>query len=345
MARPQTVPVGRVLAACAVALMTLVAACGGGDEPPVFDAGAQPTDVHTPAVLWTEGPVADGAGALYFAELTPSQVYGTTANPGGRIWKRDPSSGQVTSFMAPSGMANGLHVDKRGDLIVAQAADTGLRRVIRVNLVSGSTAVLADSFEGKPLNSPNDVTSDASGRLYFTDSRFAGAESIEQPNAVYRIDTDGSLHRVAAMAHPNGIEVSPDGKRLYVAATNLGFPDVPDAFGISAGGVIVYDLDPQSGAASNGRLFYRNDALAIDGMAMDTAGNLYLAMGTPVGPAGEVAVLDPGGARIAGFTLPGGAIPTNLGFGRGADAGRLYITSAFEGKLFRIATNRVGHYF
>ena len=119
-------------------------------------------------------------------------------------------------------MANGLHVDKNGDLIIAQDADTGGRAVLRRNLTTGATSVVANAYQGKKFNGPNDVTSDARGRIYFTDARYGGTEPMELPNAVYRVDPDGKITQLSTdIFRPNGIEVSADGKRLYVAAFNL----------------------------------------------------------------------------------------------------------------------------
>ncbi len=107
---------------------------------------------------------------------------------------------------------------------------------------------------------------------------------MDLPNAVYRVDPDGKLTQISTdILRPNGIEVSPDGKHLYVAAANSSRlvvnPHGParDLFGIPNGGVIMYDLD-QNGTISNGRAIYRNDGMSVDGMAVDTDGNLYLAL-------------------------------------------------------------------
>jgi gluconolactonase len=192
--------------------------------------------------------------------------------------------------MEPSGMANGLHVDKNGDLLIAQGADTG----------GQITQIIADLFR------------------------------------------------------PNGIEVSPDGRRLYVAdnGDTGGLPINPngpakDRFGISGGGgVIAYDLDAK-GNVSNGRVILRTEEVAADGMAMDTDGNLYVAMhnGNPEAPKADIVVLNPAGEIIKRLTPPAGSLSTNLGFGRGSDSGTLYMTSALPWRLYRIKTERHGHYF
>ena len=125
------------------------------------------------------------------------------------------------------------------------------------------------------------------------------------PNAVYRVDLDGKITQIIAdLFRPNGIEVSPDGKRLYVAdngSKELTInPNGPakDRFDIpaSGGGVVAYDLDAK-GNVSNGKLILRTEEVSADGMAMDTDGNLYVAMhnGNPKEPKADIVVLNPAG--------------------------------------------------
>jgi gluconolactonase len=119
-----------------------------------------------------------------------------------------------------------------------------------------------------------------------------------------------------------------------------------DRFGLKLGGVIAYDLDA-AGNISNGRIFYRNDNLVTDGMAMDTDGNLYVAAhnGAREPPAGVIVVIDPSGKPLTKIAPPEGFRPGNIGFGRGVDAHTLYATTLFKWRLFRIDTNRRGHYW
>jgi gluconolactonase len=254
-------------------------------------------------------------------------------------------------------MSNGLHVDRNGDLLIAQdsggGGKGGGRAVMRRKLATGAMSVVADRYQGKHLNGPNDLTSDAKGRVYFTDARYGGTEPMELPNAVYRADSDGKVTQLSTdIFRPNGIEVSPDGRRLYVAAANAkALPTNPngpavDKFGIALGGIVVYDLD-SAGNISNGRLFFRIDELMVDGMTMDRQGNLYVAMhnGNPKAPGRGIAVLNPDGQVMERVPVPSEGLTTNLGFGRGADAHSLYVTTAFPIRLYRIKTVRVGHYF
>ncbi|MSQ20650.1 MAG: SMP-30/gluconolactonase/LRE family protein [Betaproteobacteria bacterium] len=270
------------------------------------------------------------------------------------FFRYDPVTGATTKYMEPSGMALGLHFDKNGDLLISQDADNiGGRAVLRRNITTDVTIVVADRYQGKRFNGANDLTTDAKGRIYFSDARYAGEEPFELPNAVYRIDTDGKVTQLATdLFRPNGIEVSPDGKRLYVAAANFRrLPINPlgpheDRFGITAGGVAAYDLD-DNGNISNGRLIFRNDELACDGMTMDRDGNLYITQhnGNPKEPKGVITVLDPSGKTIEQIAAPEGVLTTNVGFGRGKEVDVLYLSAALPWRLYRIKTVRRGHYF
>ena len=331
-------------------LLALVGGCATG----LFPEGAKWEEVSSAGLVTSEGVVADRDGFVYVSDITrPDEV--KQNNPGGTIWRYDPRTRQTTKFMEPSGMANGLHVDRNGDLLIAQESELGGgRAIVRRNLRSGAMSVVANAYQGKRLNSPNDVTSDAQGRVYFSDARYFGPEPIELPNAIYRADPDGSVVQLSTdIYRPNGIEVSPDGRRLYVSASNLParlvrnpLGPAQDRFGLKLGGVVAYDLDA-AGNISNGRVFYRSDHLITDGMAMDTEGNLYVAAhnGAREPAQGEIVVLNPAGEVLHKIAPPAGYRPGNLGFGRGADAGSLYVTTLFRWRLFRMDANRRGHYW
>jgi gluconolactonase len=341
-------------AAGALALVLLTASCTGLVRPAaVLAPDAAWEEVSRAGKVYAEGVVAAKDGSVYVSDLTRTALL-REKNPRGTIYRYDPATGKTSKYLEPSGMAVGLHVDRNGDLIIAQDADGGGRALVRRDLATGKTSLVANAYRGKRLNSPNDVTSDAQGRIYFTDARYGEPEPAELPNAVYRIDADGGrlVQLSTDILRPNGIEVSPDGKRLYVSASNTArLPPNPngpaqDRFGITMGGVVVYDLDAD-GNVANGRLFYRRDDLLADGMAMDADGDLYVVLhnANPREPKGAVVALDPNGAVLAELPLPAGALPTNLGFGRGADAASLYMTTALPWRLYRLKTVRRGHYF
>ena len=136
---------------------------------------------------------------------------------------------------------------------------------------------------------------------------------------------------VAATNHA-GLEKNPNGPEK-------------DAFGITGGGLVRYDLDA-SGNISNGRLIYRDDTIFGDSMAMDMDGNLYATFhnSNPKDPKGYIVVIDPEGRVIERITTPERSLPTNLGFGRGTDENSLYLTNLGEWRLWRIQTVRRGLY-
>ena len=345
--------VGMLLAALTFVLI------GGRDA-----LAANPVGILAPGAKWeelsriglasSEGVVADRNGMVYVSDIARS----ATARPnyvGGTIYRFDPKTGLTTKFMEPTRVANGLHIDKNGDLLIAQTNDetVGGRAIVRHNLKTRATTMVADSYQGKRLVAPNDVTSDARGRIYFTDARYGGDEPYELPNAIYRVDPDGRITQLASdVLRPNGIEVSPDGRRLYVSTTNNPAmkinPHGPakDRFGITMGGVVAYDLKAD-GSIANGRLFYRHDQIPADGMAVDSDGNLYVAFhnGNPKAPRGDVVVLSAEGRLIEKLPLPENALPSNLGFGRAGDANSLYMTNLAQWRLFRIKTVRRGLYW
>ena len=133
-------------------------------------------------------------------------------------------------------MSNGIKFDAHGDMIVAEGADFGGRRMTRTDMKTGKSYIIAGLYEGRPFNSPNDITIDKKGRIYFSDPRYMGYEGIDQPLVgVYRIDPDGSIHRIITDAgKANGVAVSPDQKTLYVVSNENGATSI-DRLGTSTG--------------------------------------------------------------------------------------------------------------
>jgi gluconolactonase len=155
----------------------MLAACASMMTSPtgILPEGAKWQEVSRAGLFTSEGVVAAKDGKIYVSDITrPDEV--KQNNPGGTIYRYDPATGATAKYMEPSGMSNGLHVDRNGDLIIAQEAEGGGRAILRRNLTTGATTVVASSYQGKRLNSPNDVTSDGRGRIYFTDARYFGNE-------------------------------------------------------------------------------------------------------------------------------------------------------------------------
>jgi gluconolactonase len=319
----------RVVRVPALLLAILPLAIVAQPAPSIVTTGAA-LEMLFDGGVFTEGPAAAPDGTIYFSDITGS----SRSRSAGHIMRYDPRSGAVTVYRSPSGMANGIIFDLEGRMVVAEGADFGGRRVTRTDMASGRSEVLASLFEGRPFNSPNDVTVDARGRIYFSDPRYVGREPIEQPvMAVYRIDPDGSVRMVVSDAgKPNGVAISPDQKTLYVASGDNGaFGPLPKGMAPLPGrsAILAYDL------AEDGTTTFRS-VLApqgADGLTVDTAGNVYAAAGSK-----GVLVYATDGREIAQIATP--VSTTNVEFSRGEGPSYLYITG---GKgLYRIRVEARG---
>ena len=261
---------------------------------------------------FTEGPVWDGArGRLLFSDI-PGDVI-TAWTPGGG----------VASFRAPSGKSNGLTLDREGRLIACEHAN---RRVSRTEH-DGSVVTLASHYEGRKLNSPNDVVVKSDGSIYFTDppyglsSMFGVAEEQQLPFCgVYRMAPDGrDLTLLVVDAVPNGLAFSPDESLLYVADTEQNH-------------VLAFDVDG-GGGLGNGRVFAEiAGSPCPDGLKVDREGRLY------VTGSGGIWVLDPGGARLGIIPIP--ELPANLAWGDD-DWSTLYITARTSVYRARLQTSGI----
>ncbi len=213
---------------------------------------------------FTEGPAFCPAdGSVYFTDVPQHQIY-----------RWDPASGELSLFLENTGAANGLYFADGQTLVMCAGGD----RVLRArDIVSGESMVLADSFEGKKLNSPNDLWVAPDGGIYFTDPRYGRQrDDLEQDGEhVYYLSPDRTrLVRVADdLVRPNGIIGTPDGKQLIIA-------DHGDKKAWR------YSIQPD-GTLADKALFAEQPS---DGMAMDAAGRVYLThdMLDVYSPAGEL---------------------------------------------------------
>jgi gluconolactonase len=228
-------------------------------------------------------------------------------------------------------MSNGLKFDAQGRLVACEGADHGGRRVTRTDLTTGKTVILATHYNGQRLNAPNDLSLDESGRIYFSDPKYLGHEPMGQEVfGVYRIDPDGRLTRIIADAgKPNGISVSPDQRSLYVVSNDNGShafdrlsPEAAQRLAKGRMTLSAYDLSAEGAATFRETLVDYAPQDGPDGLVCDEAGNLYVAVRdqTRMG----IYVYSPKGEERAYIPTP--ALPTNVAFGRGADARTLYIT-------------------
>jgi gluconolactonase len=277
---------------------------------------------------FTEGPTVDKEGNVYFTE-TVSQ----------RIMKLSPD-GKLTVFREDSNAANGMAFDRTGGLVVCEGSTPERHhpRVVRIDVKTGKSVTLAESWEGKPLNRPNDVVIDGKGRIYFTDPDDHGK------SAVYRIDATGTGARILKspdIQWPNGIMISPDDKTLYLVEANK----------VKGGARMIraYDLDA-NGDVSRMRVFHDfSPGRSADGLCVDTEGNLYAAAGLhrlrgtseTLDTRPGVHVFSPGGKLIDFIPIPEDTI-TNCAFG-GPDMRTLYVTAGktlFKARVRTPGTDR-----
>lgn len=243
---------------------------------------------------FTEGPAYSPKGFLLFSDI-----------PNERIVRYD-NDGSSSDYLKPSGKSNGLVFDAAGHLYACQG---GARRVVRISAVDGKIEVLCDQYEGKKLNSPNDLALDNQGGLYFTDPRYGDEADVEQKvMGVYYIDAAGKTTRVIdSLQRPNGILVSNDGKTLLVAEPNKRE---------------LWRYAIQSpGQLGKGELIFTGeeqlDGGGPDGMCLDDAGGIYATYGS-------VVVLNPEGQLIGRIPVP--ERPANCTFG-GPDGQTLFVTA------------------
>jgi gluconolactonase len=332
-------------AACWLVLVASFLSCSQARSQGIVPKDAKLELLFDGGVVLTEGCASAPDGTIYFSDITFSHVAKDKRGfiEAGHIWKFDPKTKKTSVFRSPSGMSNGIKFDAEGNMIVAEGADYGGRRLIKTDMKTGKSYILAASYEGKRLNAPNDITIDEKGRIYFSDPRYLGHEPIEQPvQAVYRVDPDGAITRIITDAgKPNGVCVSPDQKTLYVVSNDNGnwgierMPkDAPLRKGLMA--LLAYDLSPEGTAKFRKILVNYAPEDGPDGLCADVDGNLYVAVRDEKRPG--IYVYSPEGKELDYIKTE---IPTNVGFGRGEEASTLYITAGKS--LYRIKLNKAGY--
>jgi gluconolactonase len=270
---------------------------------------------------WTEGPVYFPAGRhLLFSDI-----------PNDRMMRYDETDGSVSVFRTPCGYANGHTVDRQGRLV---SCEHGGRRVTRTEH-DGRITVIADSYQGKKLNSPNDVVVKSDGSIWFTDppfgilSDFEGHKAEpENGNFVYRVDGHtGDITCVAdTFTRPNGLAFGLDEKKLYIVDSAGG------RIKGAAKNIQVFDV-ADDGTLSNGKEFCDCTAGRFDGMRFDDAGRLWAA--TDDG----VHCIDKDGTLVGKIKIP--EICANVVFG-GPKRNYLYIcaTNSLYGVLLTVNGHR-----
>jgi gluconolactonase len=227
---------------------------------------------------FAEGPIFDAAGNLYFVNYVRN----------GTIGRRTPD-GTVHVWCETGGQANGLKVDTDGYVI---AADYGGRRILRIHPDGRQIEVLTQNYEGQPYLGPNDVCLDRPGNIYFSDP--TGSSKENPVGSVYRIARGGGVTRLdTGLAFPNGLAVSPDQTRLFVAES-------------STNRLLAFDLSAD-GVASNKRVVMEFATDTLDGMMFDEHGRLWIARWTNR----TVDVVSPEGRLLRSYPAGGDQV-TNL---------------------------------
>ena len=267
---------------------------------------------------WSEGPAWFGDGRCVLWSDIPSN----------RIMRWDEPTGAVTVFRHPSNHANGNTRDRQGRLVTCEHDS---RRVTRTEY-DGTITVLCDRFDGKPLNSPNDVVVKSDDSIWFTDPPFGILSNyeghvapVELPTNVYRVD--GKTGQAAVVAgdipRPNGLSFSPDERRLYVVVS-----------GATPREIRVFDVDGPR--LAHGRVFVNAGPASPDGIRCDTDGNLWCGWGGGEAHDG-VAVFNPEGTMIGHVLLPERC--ANLCFG-GAKRNRVFMAASTS--LYALYVNAQG---
>jgi len=258
--------------------------------------------------MFTEGPIWDAAKkCLFFSDIPGNKI---------RKWTEDKG---IELFREPSGKSNGLTLDKQAGLIACEHAN---RRVSRTGK-DGNVVAIADRYEGKRLNSPNDVVVKSDGSIYFTDppygltAEFGELGEQELPfQGVYRLSSDGKSLTLLIddFEKPNGLAFSPDESLLYIDDTDRSH-------------IRMFDVNPD-GAISNGRVFTEVEGVGeggVDGMKVDSRGNVYV-----TGPGG-IWVFNSSGKKLGRIDIP--EVAANMAWGD-EDWKTLYITASTS--LYRI---------
>jgi gluconolactonase len=260
-----------------------------GDPHPTLSASSPGVEKFAGDFSFVEGPVWAKEGALIFSDMYNSRIMKLATGQDRGIYRKYTNA------------TNGNSMDVQGRLY---SCERDGRRVVRLEK-DGSLTVIASEWQGKRINSPNDVVVRRDGQVYFTDPASPGVLEPQALgfNGVYHVAPAGKISLVAKMTRPNGLAVTPDGRILYVADTN-------------ERKIMAYDLDAE-GNPSNERVFISGIDGGPDGLRVAANGNLYIACR-------GIAIYSPAGKFVKMIEFP--ETPANCSFG-GADLRTLYVTA------------------
>ncbi|MCY2938033.1 MAG: SMP-30/gluconolactonase/LRE family protein [Planctomycetota bacterium] len=261
---------------------------------------------------FTEGPASDGKGNLYFSDI-----------PNGRIHRLD-ADGKISIFRSQSNKSNGLMVARDGSLLACEMGGA----VVALSTDGQNRTVLADQYNGKPFNAPNDLVIDGQDGIYFTDPMFGAKSPLPQvKTCVYYLPKAGKAVRLLDnLPNPNGVILSPDEKTLYVIPSSqkqmMAYPvETPGKLGVGRVFCELAQKDPQGNGGG-------------DGLAVDIRGNLYITSGT------GVQVYSQAGKMLGTLVFP--EAPANCSFGGQANK-TLYVTARTS--LYQVELLVPGHRF
>ncbi len=296
------------------------------------------------SVAFTEGPAWHPSGNVYFTDIANN-----------RIMRRDPE-GSMHIFRTPSGRANGLLFNHKGNLMACEGGGEGGNRRVTRTEKDGTITILASRYGGKKLNSPNDLAVDSKGRIYFSDPRYGNRDDLEQfdkegreVEGVYRIDAPGRISRIITheVHRPNGILISADDRFLFIADNVNDGPE-----GGLGGNRKLWRFDLQDDgsviAASRKLLFDWGSDRGPDGMALDSKGRLFVTAGfnfpkppveTSLKHKAGVYVFSSTGELLQTIPVPADMI-TNCTFG-GSELKTLFVTAGH--KLWSLPVKDPGH--
>ncbi len=257
-----------------------------------LDSGAVVEEIAS-GIQQPEGPVWNDSLGLLFSDIKGNKIYRWTAEKGKQV------------YLNPSDSTNGLTFDSNGRLIACQME---LRRIVRFEK-DGSQTSLADNYEGKRFNSPNDLVVKSDGSIFFTDPNFnipLGQHQELPFCGIYRISSTGNLQLLATLALPNGICFSPDEKKLYVNDSQVHK-------------IYVWDVVDDSTITNKSLFFTIPVAGYADGMKVDSDGNIYCACSSAIW------IISPTGQQLGKIDLPSNVSASNCAWG-GVDHKTLFIT-------------------
>jgi gluconolactonase len=288
----------------AVALAALMVAPAAADDKPKPEPKGDVRKLHT-GFTFTEGPAADSAGNIYFTDVRQSKIH-----------KVD-TKGELSTFMEDTAGCNGLMFDPKGRLIACQG---GKGRVIAIDVDTKKVLVLADQYNGKRFNAPNDLAVDKQGGVYFTDPARRMGESPQDKQGVYYVTPEGKVTRLLDdLERPNGILLAPDDKSLYVLLS--GRP-----------ALMAYPVE-KPGELGKGKELGKVER-GGDGLTVDVHGNLYLTQPS----LGLIKIMAPDGTDLGEVKVPEN--PSNCAFG-GPEMKTLYVTA--RASIYAVDLNVAGH--